>query len=113
MFVLHCKVLGQVGPEKFLMEKKVYRQTNRQTNILTEKTKTIYPLYTLYNRRYNKLLVSGLEFTKCLSEKETWKTLSQPALVVRPFWKATSVQKHLLYKFISCITGLDKQNFSS
>ena len=26
--------------------KKVYRQTNRQTNIITEKAKTIYPLYT-------------------------------------------------------------------
>ena len=29
-------------------EKKVYRQTDRQTNIITEKAKTIYPLYTSY-----------------------------------------------------------------
>ena len=29
------------------------RQTNRQTNIITEKAKTIYPLYTSY-RGYNK-----------------------------------------------------------
>ena len=28
--------------------KKVYRQTNKQTNIVTEKAKTIYPLYTSY-----------------------------------------------------------------
>ena len=30
------------------MEKKVYRQTDRKTNIITEKAKTIYPLYTSY-----------------------------------------------------------------
>ena len=33
-------------------EKKVYGQTDRQTNIITEKAKTIYPLYTSY-RGYN------------------------------------------------------------
>ena len=31
------------------------RQTNRQTNIITEKAKTIYPLYTSY-RGYNNLI---------------------------------------------------------
>ena len=37
------------------MKKKVYRQTNRQTNIITEKAKTIYPLYTSY-RGYKKAI---------------------------------------------------------
>ena len=35
-------------------EKKVYKKTDRQTNIITEKAKTIYPLYTLY-RGYNEM----------------------------------------------------------
>ena len=43
-FVPNIKILGQVVPEKSLTEKKLYRQTN----ICTEKAKTIYPLY-----RYN------------------------------------------------------------
>ena len=36
------KILGQAVPEKSLTKKKV----NRQTDILTEKAKAIYPLYT-------------------------------------------------------------------
>ena len=43
--------LTQVVAEKSLTEKKSL-QTNRQTNIITEKAKTIYPLYTSY-RGYN------------------------------------------------------------
>ena len=43
----------QVVAEKSLTKKKVYRQTNKQTNIITEKAKTIYPLYTSY-RGYNE-----------------------------------------------------------
>ena len=46
MFVSNFKILSQVVSEKSLTEKKVYRQTDRQTNIHTEKAKTIYPLYT-------------------------------------------------------------------
>ena len=38
--------------------KKVYRQTNRQTNIITEKAKTIYPLYTSY-RGYKYILIDA------------------------------------------------------
>ena len=44
MFVPNFKILSQVVSEKSLTEKKVYRQTN----IRTEKAKTIYPLYTSY-----------------------------------------------------------------
>ena len=46
------RILTEVVAEKSLTEKKVYKQTNRQTskqtNIITEKAKTIYPLYTSY-----------------------------------------------------------------
>ena len=49
-FVPNYRILTQVVAEKSLTEKKVYRQTDRQTdrqtNIITEKAKTIYPLYT-------------------------------------------------------------------
>ena len=47
-FVPNFRILTQVVAEKSLTEKKVYRQTNRQT-------KTIYPLYTSY-RGYNNVL---------------------------------------------------------
>ena len=50
-FVPNYIILSQVVAEKSLTEKKVYRQTdkqtNSQTNIITEKAKTIYPLYFL------------------------------------------------------------------
>ena len=45
MFVPNFKILSQVVSEKSLTEKKF---TDTQTNILTEKAKTIYPLYTSY-----------------------------------------------------------------
>ena len=45
MFVPNFKILSQVVPEKSLTEKKF---TDTQTNIRTEKAKTIYPLYTSY-----------------------------------------------------------------
>ena len=45
MFVPNFKILSQVVSEKYLTEKKF---TDTQTNILTEKAKTIYPLYTSY-----------------------------------------------------------------
>ena len=48
MFVPNIKILSQVVSEKSLTEKKV--KTHTQTNIRTEKAKTIYPLYTLYAR---------------------------------------------------------------
>ena len=49
MFVPNFKILSQVVSEKSLTEKKFTdRQTDRQTNIRTEKAKTIYPLYTSY-----------------------------------------------------------------
>ena len=44
MSVPNFKILSQVVSEKSLTEKKVYKQTN----IVTEKAKTIYPLYTSY-----------------------------------------------------------------
>ena len=40
--------------KKHKKKKKVYRQTDKQTNIITEKAKTIYPLYTSY-RGYNQM----------------------------------------------------------
>ena len=48
MFVPNFEILGQVVAEKSLTEKKVYRQKDKDTNIMTEKAKTIYPLYTSY-----------------------------------------------------------------
>ena len=55
-FVPNFRILSQVVAEKSLTEKKFTdRQTNRQTNIITEKAKTIYPLYTSY-RGYNNLI---------------------------------------------------------
>ena len=43
MFVPNLKILDTVVPEKSLTEKKL-THTHTQTNIVTEKTKTIYPL---------------------------------------------------------------------
>ena len=49
-----CRALSQVVTEKSFTEKKITdKQTNRQTNIITEKAKTICPLYTSY-QGYNK-----------------------------------------------------------
>ena len=39
----------------------------------------------------NKILVLGLEFTKCVSDYETGKTLGLPCLS-RLFWQANSVK---------------------
>ena len=51
-FVPNFRVLSQVVAEKSFNRKKVYKQTDRQTykqtNIITEKAKTISPLYTWY-----------------------------------------------------------------
>ena len=48
-FVPNFRILTQVVAEKSLAEKKVYRQTDRQTNKHNyRKGKTIYPLYTSY-----------------------------------------------------------------
>ena len=61
-FVPNFRALSHVA-EKSLTEKKVYRQTNKhkkQTNIITEKAKTIHPLYTSY-LGYNKLPPAGKE----------------------------------------------------
>ena len=52
-FVPNIKIIGAVVPEKFLMEKK--KLTHTQTNIVTEKTKTIYPLYNYYESYVTKL----------------------------------------------------------
>ena len=67
-FVPNFKILTQVVAEKSLTEKKFTdRQTNqqtdkptdRQTNIITEKAKTIYPLYTSYRGyKHPKLPIS-------------------------------------------------------
>ena len=62
-FVPNFRILSQVVAEKSLTEKKSLqknRQTDRQTNIITEKAKTIYPLYTSY-RGYDKANYSGTE----------------------------------------------------
>ena len=58
-FIPNFRILTQVVAEKSLTEKKVYRQTDSQTNIITEKAKTIYPLYTSYrgnNNRFGMIL---------------------------------------------------------
>ena len=41
-------ILCQAVPEKSLTEKSLHTHTYIHTNIFTEKTKTIYPLYTSY-----------------------------------------------------------------
>ena len=47
--VPNFKILSQVVSEKSLTKKKLTdTQTHTQTNIRTEKAKTIYPPYTLY-----------------------------------------------------------------
>ena len=51
MFVPNFNILSQVVSEKSLTEKKF---TDRQTNIRTEKAKTIYPLYTSYTGGINE-----------------------------------------------------------
>ena len=56
MFVPNFRIPSQVVSEKSLTEEKVYRQTN----IRTEKAKTIYPLYTSYTGGIN--MVRGLKF---------------------------------------------------
>ena len=54
MFAPNFKILGAVVPEKYLAEKNVTtqrereRERERERNIVTEKTKTIYSLYTSY-----------------------------------------------------------------
>ena len=60
------RALSHVVAEKYLTEK-VYRQTNKQTNIITEKAKTIYPLYTSY-RGYKNLhyLIGPNKYTVCI-----------------------------------------------
>ena len=45
-FVPSFRILSQVVAEKSLTEKSL--QTSKQTNIITENAKTIYPLYTSY-----------------------------------------------------------------
>ena len=56
-FVSNFRILTQVIAEKTLTEKKFTdRKTDRQTNIITEKAKTIYPLYTSY-RGYKHLCI--------------------------------------------------------
>ena len=57
------------------MEKKVYRQTEKQTNIVTEKAKTIYYLNTSY-RRYKqntakavRVIEVPISFTNILKTK--------------------------------------------
>ena len=53
-FVPNFRILTLVVAEKSLTERKVYRQTDRQadrhTNTITEKAKTLYPLYTSSQR---------------------------------------------------------------
>ena len=70
MFVPNFKILSQVVSEKSLTEKKFTdRQTDRQTNIRTEKAKTIYPLYTSYTggiiKRSGSAIVRIVEVAKC------------------------------------------------
>ena len=56
MFVPNLKFLGPVVPEEFLMKKKIYTHTN----IVTEKTKTIYPLYTAGARGLTMTMLHNL-----------------------------------------------------
>ena len=63
-FVANLRILSHVVAKKSLTEKKVYNQTS----IITEKAKTIYPLYTSYQgykcRKYNQyalIVASAME----------------------------------------------------
>ena len=48
-FIPNFRALSQVVAEKPLTEKKFTdKQTDKQTNLITEKAKTIYPLYISY-----------------------------------------------------------------
>ena len=53
-FVPNFKILGSVVPEKSSTKKSLHTNpTPTHTNTVTEKTKTIYPLYTSYTRGLN------------------------------------------------------------
>ena len=67
MIVPNLKILSQVVSEKSLTEKKSL-QTDRHTNIRTEKAKTIYPLYTSYTGGIMKELEWSQHFPhyKCM-----------------------------------------------
>ena len=57
--VLNFRILSQVVAEKSLEEK--YLQTDRQSNIVTEKGKNIYPLYTSYQGGINIVIVHSMQ----------------------------------------------------
>ena len=72
MFVPNFKILGAVVPEKSLTKKKfTHRQTDThthahtQTNIVTEKTKAIYPLHTSYAGGINGTMQDARISPKC------------------------------------------------
>ena len=52
-FVPNFRILSQVVAEKSLTEKSLQtdKQTEKQTNIITKKAKTVYPIYTSYRAR--------------------------------------------------------------
>ena len=56
LLVQNFKILGPVVPEKSLMEKKLH--IHKHTHIVMKKTKTTYPLYTLYARGIIKSIFS-------------------------------------------------------
>ena len=87
-FVPNFRALSQVVAEKSLTEKKVYRQTDRQTNIITEKAKTIYPLYTSY-RGYNQ-------------PTSTWDILHTRKCHVSTNANIDRVGSHVVFVWIHC-----------
>ena len=70
----------EILPKKKFTDK----QTDRQTNIITEKAKTIYPLYTSY-RGYNK----GLKDKWYLNEGQKYCRMLQES-ILQYFWPALS-----------------------
>ena len=91
--------------------KKVYRQTNqqtdRQTNIITEKAKTVYPLYTSYCffvTQYNSSSSSFVPNFRILTQVVAEKSLTEKK-VYRQTDKPTNRQtnKHNYRKGKNCI----------
>ena len=87
MFVPNFKILGQVVAEKSLTEKSLQtdRQADKHTNSITEKAKTIYPLYTSYT---GGIIISiGVTILKmvkfCKKNKDLQKVQSLKANVLK------------------------------
>ena len=99
-FVPNFRILTQVVAEKSLTEKKKFtnKQTDRQTNIITEKAKAIYPLNTLYRGYKDQKLVFKSKYhlmhVKSIAE---WSK----GIILQYF--RPSLSYHLSLSFLLCL----------